>query len=431
MDQTSYPLIEAKCSEELLTNITTDVNQPQQTEGLKVKVFVLSKQGQPLMPCTPAKAKHLLKEKKAKVVKRSPFTIQLNFECENQVQHINLGIDTGFGNIGFSATTEKEELICGTLVLDGKTKERLDEKRMYRVGRRARHHWYRTPRFSNRKRKEGWIPPSIQRRYDTHLSLIEKLKKILPISNVIVEVAKFDIQKIENPDIEGIGYQQGDLYDYQNIRSYLMSREKGKCQFCGKDFKGQSAHIHHIIPRSKGGNDRSSNLALLHENCHKELHRKGLEKKLKSNSKDYKHSTFMNIINKRFWNDITNLIVTYGHVTFVNRNKLGIEKTHYNDAFVISGGKTQTRIKPFEVIQKRKNNRCLQLNRKGFKPSIRKQRYPIQPKDLVWVEGKRYKVKGAHSCGKQIKVVNQFNKILNFSIKKIEKHFMVKTLIWN
>jgi hypothetical protein len=408
------------------------VNHQQHRAGQNLRVsdivYVLNQRGQPLMPCRHKKAKQLLKSQEANVVKRLPFTIQLTRATGEVKQTISFGIDTGYGNIGFSAASEKQELMSGTLKLDSKTKDRLDERRMYRRGRRNKL-WYRQPRWKNRTKPEGWLPPSIQRKYDTHLNLINKIKQILPISKVILEIAKFDIQKIENPNIEGTGYQQGNLYDYQNIRSYLMSREKGKCQFCGKDFKGQSSHIHHIKPRSQGGNNRPNNLSILHEKCHDELHKKHLEKKLKSNSKDYKHSTFMSIINKKFWKDIPDLQVTYGNITFVNRNAINLEKTHYNDAFIIAGGSSQKRVKPFEIIQKHRNNRVLQLNRNGFKPSIKKVRYKYQPKDLVWINNKQYIVKGTHSYGKRIKVENKVE-VFDFPVRKIEKHFASKSLVW-
>jgi hypothetical protein len=127
-----------------------EVNQVQHTERLlQAKVYVISKEGFSLMPCSYAKSKRMVKKGAAKVIKRSPFTIQLNFKCENKTQPIVLGIDTGYGTIGFSARTLKEELISGTVKLDGKTKERLDEKRMYRKGRRNKL-WYREPRWLNR-----------------------------------------------------------------------------------------------------------------------------------------------------------------------------------------------------------------------------------------------------------------------------------------
>jgi hypothetical protein len=131
---------------------------------------------------------------------------------------------------------------------------------MYRRGRRNKL-WYRKPRWANRKKKEGWLPPSTQRRYDTHLKIINQLKAILPVSSVTLEIASFDIQKIENPEIQGTGYQDGDMKGYQNMRSYLMARENGKCQVCGKIFdKGNTSHIHHIIERANRGTNRAKNL---------------------------------------------------------------------------------------------------------------------------------------------------------------------------
>ena len=384
-----------------LTLNNTEVNERQtkNRQVLPTYVFVLSLEGQILMPTKASRARRFIKNGKAVIIKKYPFTVQLTVECDSHTQPISLGIDTGYGFIGFSATTKTKELLCGTLKLDGKTKERLDEKRMYRRLRRSRHHWYREPRFDNRKRKNAWLPPSVERRYQTHLNLIQRIKCLLPITDVVIETAKFDIQKIDRPEIKGINYQQGNRYDYQNVRAYLMVREKGCCQFCSKDFKGQPAHLHHIKPRSKRGSDKTSNLALLHEKCHNILHEKHLEDSLKSNSKNYKPNTFMSIINKRFYVDVPEVKVTFGHVTFVNRNALNIEKSHFNDAFVISGGSKQMRSKPVNIIQKHRNNRVIQLNRKGLRPSIRKERYKIQLLDLFWVGKKKYISKGVMNKG--------------------------------
>jgi hypothetical protein len=383
------------------------------------KVYVISKEGKRLMPCTPCKAKKLLKAQKAKVIQLYPFAIQLAFEVENEVQDITLGIDTGFQNIGFSCVTAQRELASGTVILDGKTSERLREKAMYRRGRRNKL-WYRKPRFKNRKRKTGWLPPSIQRRYDTHLKIIHQMKALMPISKVIIEVAHFDIQKIENNAIEGIQYQHGDMYNYQNTRSYLMAREKGCCQWCKKPFeKRNPSHIHHIVERAKGGTDRVKNLAILHKKCHEQFHQKGL--KLSPN-KTYKESIYMSIIRNKFWNDVEDLKVTYGYKTFTDRIALGFEKTHYTDAFVIAGGTTEERITPIVIQQKRRNNRAIQLNRKGFAPSIRRQRYKIQPKDIVWIEGKKEIATGVHNKGTRV-IIERTKK--SIAIKKVEKiyHF--------
>lgn len=435
-EKTSYPELKLSVQDNLKNNKLTDnnieVNRDQQTDrSLKAKVFVLNLQGKPLMPCSYAKSKRMVKAGKAKVVKRFPFTIQLNFNCENKTQEINLGIDSGYQNIGFSATTKKEELICGTLVLDGKTKERLDERRMYRRGKRARHHWYRKPRFNNRKKKEGWLPPSIQRRYDTHLNLINKIKSILPISSTIIEVAKFDIQKLENPDIQGKEYQQGKLYNLDKV-SYLRNVQNNRCLFCEKEFKiGELKALHHRF--RKGDNrrtDRVNGLILLHKACHTKLHEKHKEKEFQNvKVNQYKQSIFMSIINKRFWKDISDLKVTYGNITSLKRNELGLEKTHFNDAFIISGGINQKRIIPIIIIQKHRNNRVLQLNRNGFKPSIKKEKSKVNPLDLFWVKSKQYTCKGMFSFGKYI-CYGSTKKKEYFKFSDITKVFSFGSLVF-
>jgi len=407
-----------------------EVNLARKSEH-SLLVFMLNKNRKPLMPCSFKKSKQLVREGKARVIKRFPFTIQMNYGCSGYKQKINLGIDTGYGTIGFSARTSKEELISGVLKLDGRTKERLDEKRMYRRVRRNKL-WYREPRWLNRVKKENRLPPSIERKYQTHLSLIKKIKHLLPINRVVVEVAKFDLQKLENPEIRGKEYQQGDLYEYQNVRSYLLSREKGLCEYCKKDFKNSSSHIHHRKPKSKDGSNRLSNLMLLHKSCHNKIHKSTelLKKYKKESIKEYKQSTFMSIINKKFFNDIKDLEVTYGNITFVNRNKLKLEKTHYNDAFVISGGTNQVRTKPFEIIQKHRNNRVLQTNRKGFKPSIRKKRSIIQPLDLFWVDQVKYSCKTMFGYGRYI-MYGDMKKKEYFNTKRIEKYFSNGSLVWS
>jgi len=296
---------------------------------------------------------------------------------------------------------------------------------MYRRLRRNRL-WYRKPRFNNRKKKEGLLPPSVQRKFDTHITLINKLKSILPITSINIEAGKFDIQKIMNPEIKGIQYQQGSLYEYQNMRSYLMAREHGKCQLCGKEFsKGNETHIHHKKARSDGGTDSEKNLALLHKKCHNKLHDKKLFHLLKTN-KTYKDATFMNIIRWRF-KEIFNCCIKYGYETFIKRNEIGLEKTHFNDAFIIANGINQIKNEPITIKQKHRNNRVLQVNRKGYKPSIRMKRYSIQPYDIVAVGNKNYVVKGSHCYGKMIMCTDSI-KTFDFNIKKIESCFHTKSI---
>jgi hypothetical protein len=396
-----------------------DANQQQHVVVQKISgmVYVLSKEGKPLMPTTSPKARKMLKKGLAKVVKRKPFTIRLLVPCRGETQEVICKIDSGYKNIGFSCTTKKKELICGEVTLENKTSKRLAERRMYRRLRRGRL-WYRKPRFDNRTRKAGWLPPSIERNYQTHLNLIKKIEKILPITKKIIEVGNFDIQKLENPDVEGEGYQQGNLFGYQNVKHFLFAREKGKCQLCGKKAEGKMV-VHHLKQKKDVGTNKPSNLALLHELCHERLHKKRL--KIKFQNKEYKESTFMNIIKWRFKKDLA-CQLTFGYKTFCNRLRLGLEKTHYNDAFSIENiDNNIKRCVPVLFKQKRVTNRSCQLNRNGFKPSIRRERYKIQPHDSIWSKGKEYIVSGMMNCGKTILLSNK----KTMPVKNVEKHFSV------
>lgn len=185
----------------VLSDNNPDGNQSElnRKQNMSVSVYVLNQRGEPLMPCSPRKAKVLLKQGKAKVVKRSPFTIQLTIATGETKQEVVLGIDTGYENVGVSVITEKKELLSATFKLRTNISDLLREKAMYRRNRRNKL-WYRKPRWNNRAnaRKEGRLMPSVLHKVNTHISIIEKIKKSLPISKVILETGLFDMQKMEN-----------------------------------------------------------------------------------------------------------------------------------------------------------------------------------------------------------------------------------------
>ena len=155
--------------------------------------FVINKHGKSLMPCHPAKARILLKEGKAKVVKRKPFIIQLLYGSSGYKQPITLGVDSGYGNIGLSAITEKREVFRAEVKLRDNMVKLNSERRIYRRARRGRKTWHRKPRFLNRKKPEGWLAPSIQHKLDSHLRMIEKVKEILPVTKIVIEVGSDNI----------------------------------------------------------------------------------------------------------------------------------------------------------------------------------------------------------------------------------------------
>ena len=372
------------------------------------------------MPTNPGKARHLLKEGKAKVIQRKPFTIQLLYGSSGYKQDITLGIDAGYSFVGFSAITSKEELISGDLELLKGMKSRIKSKSQYRRTRRGRL-WHREPRFNNRSKPKGWLAPSLQHKLDSHIKLVDRIKSILPITNVIVEVASFDAQKIQNPEITGIEYQQGTLQGYE-IREYLLEKWNRKCAYCGK--KNVPLEVEHIIPKSRRGTNRVDNLTLACRSCNQskgsktstEFGHPHIQSKAK---KSLIAIPFMNVIRRRI------LILlkcdhTYGYITKHNRIALKIPKSHSNDAFVIAGGSTQEQSIPYTLTQTRRNNRKLQLNRKVHPPSIRRQRYKNQPNDLVLHNGTIWRSKGTLTYGKYIKVTDSSGKNYSLNTKEIE-----------
>ncbi len=216
------------------------------------------------------------------------------------------------------------------------------------------------------------------------------------------------------------------MYGYQNLKTYLTDREYAKCQLCSKtSTKGNSFRLHHIIPRKEGGTNSPNNLSLFHEKCHDKLHSKKLFHLLKKN-RQFKPETFMSNIRwklaAKLKKKCSNISLSFGYITKIKRYELKLEKSHHTDAFVIANGSIQQRLESSLFLQKRKNNRTLQLNRKWLKPSIRRQRYKFQPKDEVQIQNKKYEVIGVFNKGSWVRVRGK-TKLLNFPIKKIEKHF--------
>ena len=324
-------------------------------------VFVLNKHGKPLMPCSPGKARRLLKQGKATMVKKTPFTIQLVYGSSGYKQSITLGIDAGYKTIGYSAITAVRELVAGELELRTDIKRLLEKRRAYRRTRRNRI-WHRKPGFRNDTKKEGWLAPSLQHKLDSHIKLVEQLKQILPVTKVVVEVASFDQQKMQHPEITGVEYQQGELRGYE-VREYLLEKWQRKCAYCGK--KDVPLEIEHIIPKSRGGSDRVSNLAISCHNCNQEkdnltAEEFGHPEIQKKARQSLKATAFMNVIRWKLVN-MLGCGYTYGYITKYNRIKCGLAKSHVNDAFVIGGGKNTHNRAGVHVITKqvRRQNRSL------------------------------------------------------------------------
>ena len=304
-------------------------------------VYVINKNGNPLMPCKEAKARHLLRDKKAKVVKKIPFTIQLLFDCEENVQPISLGIDAGSKHIGVSATTESKVLYEADVELRNDIVDLISTKREARRTRRNRKTRYRKARFDNRKREEGWLAPSVRQKIETHLQVVRDVYKILPVLKITVETASFDIQKIKNPDIQGAEYQHGDQLNFWNTREYVLWRDSHTCQCCKGKSGDKILNVHHIESRKIGG-DAPNNLITLCETCHTGYHKGSvmLPKNIKRGA-SFKDATFMSIMRWAFYGELKknypNVHMTFGYITKNNRIKNGLPKDHFIDARCISG----------------------------------------------------------------------------------------------
>ncbi|MFQ5980160.1 MAG: RNA-guided endonuclease IscB, partial [Candidatus Heimdallarchaeota archaeon] len=390
-------------------------------QTMSVSVMVVNMRGQPLMPTTPRKARRLLKAGKAKVIQRNPFTIQLQYPTGEALQPITLGIDAGYSKIGFSALTEKQELIAGEVQLRMDISENLAVRRMYRRTRRSHKTRYRPPRFNNRTRSPGWLAPSIQHKFDSHLRLIAHLQKILPISRIIVEIATFDPQKMQNPEIKGVEYQQGELAGYE-VREYLLHKWDRKCAYCRES--NLPLEVEHIVPKSRGGSNRVSNLTMSCRKCNLKKSNKTAQEfgypQIHAKAKaSLKAAPFMNLVRSRLVERLA-CEQTWGYLTKYHRVKLELPKSHVHDAFVIAGGTTQERCRPYRAHQVRRNNRSIQKNRKGFKPAIRRQHYPLQPNDLVHYKDHLCRVKGVFNYGNWIRLaVAITGEIINTNIKNV------------
>ena len=374
-------------------------------------VYVLNKHGKPLMPCSPCKARKLLRQGKAKVKRTEPFTIQLLYGSSGYTQDITLGIDAGSRHIGVSATTKKKELYAADVEIRNDITDKLSTRRQNRRSRRNRKTRYRKSKFQNRvkSKHKGWLAPSIESKINSHFRVVRDVYKMIPINRIVVETASFDIQKIQNPNISGVGYQKGDQLGFDNVREYVLWRDGHICQCCKGKSKDNILEVHHIESRKTGGNS-PSNLITLCRTCHAGYH-KGtvkLPSKIKRGM-SFRDSTFMGIMRWTFYNRLKeiyhNVYMTYGYVTKHNRIKNHLPKEHYIDAYCIAGNFGAERL-DYYYYQKcvRKTNRQIHKAKmlKGGKKKLNQAPKYIkgfQLFDKVQYNGKLYYIFGRRLSG--------------------------------
>jgi 5-methylcytosine-specific restriction endonuclease McrA len=230
-------------------------------------VLVIDAQKQPLNPVHPGQARRLLKAGIAAVFRRFPFVIILKQSCSvlSALKTLELKIAPGSTTTGLALLQDKKVVFAAQLTHRGQAiRAKLETRRNQRMSRRSRHTRYRQPRFLNRTRRQGWLAPSLQHRVETTITWVNKLIRFAPIGSIVQELVKFELQKLENPEISGIEYQQGELQGYE-VREYMLAKWERKCAECG--IENVPLQVEHIHPKSKGGSNRISNLCLACEKC--------------------------------------------------------------------------------------------------------------------------------------------------------------------
>ena len=318
---------------------------------MSVSVFVQDKKHRPLMPCRPARARRLLKSGRARVVKLFPFTIRLTDRLieDSKLQPVLVKLDPGSRQTGVALVRADEKahhyaLFFVNLVHRGESiRDALTARRNCRRRRRGnlRH---RAPRFLNRTKPQGWLPPSLQHRVDTVTSWVLKLVKLTPVTGIVEELVKFDAQKLQNPEISGTEYQRGTLFEYE-VREYLLEKFGRKCVYCGAE--NVPLNIDHVVPKARGGSNRISNLALACVNCNEKKGSQPVEvflknrlevldrikRRLKTSLADV---AAVNATRRALFNALKAFGLPVetgsGALTKFNRHTFGVPKEHWLDA---------------------------------------------------------------------------------------------------
>ena len=408
-------------------------------------VYVINKDGKPLMPCSPVIARLLLKQGKAKCIKRCPFTIKLLYQTTSYTQPLTLGIDTGSGKIGSAVVDDDNNVVYMSEVeIRNDVADKMKQRSKYRRNRRNRKTRYRKARWLNRKNsiKKGRFSPTMVSKINSHLCEIKFVKSILPITKIILETATFDPHALKNPAVLSNKwlYQKGVNYGFANTKAYVLDRDKYKCQYCKGKTKDSRLHVHHIIFRRNCGSDDQKNLITLCKTCHDKLHNGEIS--LKKNGKvkgQLKHATQMNSIRIQLLRLLPESEETFGFITKEHRQFMNLPKEHYYDAVAIA---CLNNIKNYGLIDanfKTKNiilKKCIADGDYQQTKGIRsEQRIPtgkiqgFRKFDKVRYMGKEYFIKGRMSTGYAIlmdihgnkvnlKPIPKFNKMKRVSARK-------------
>ena len=440
---------------------------------------VISANGERLMPTRKfGLIRHLLEDGKARIFCRDPFTVQLLYDTTSYVQPIEKCQDTGYQHIGSSVKSETAEYESRQLDLPPDEKQHHDDQRRYRHARRNRKR-YRKPRFDNRRasKKPGWISPSLRHKYEQHIRDIEKDIRTSPVTDLYIEIGKFDpamLKAVQNGDPipEGTDYQRGPLYYVETRRQACFARDGYKCVFCGKGIReGAILKEHHALFWQGRHGNTLDELATVCSECHTSAnHQPGgkLWGYTPAKAQNLQDATYMNTIRRMLFDDFRNrypdirVHFTYGTYTNANRKELGVEKSHANDAYAMGRFHPEKRAETVMLQKRRRNNRILEKfydaaytdsrdgktktgaelgcertsrseSRTGEKNlrifrvcktkkgrrSIRKNHYRIQPGTAVVYRNRLYTAKGCHCKGSQVILDGIAGKESSVSIRQI------------
>ncbi len=335
------------------------------------RVFVVDMQQQPLTPCTPARARWLLTQKKAAIWRRYPFTIIVKgAKPDALVPEMVCKLDPGSETTGIAVLNQQsgEVLWAGELTHRGQAiKERLDQRRGCRRSRCQRHTRYREPRFLNRTRPKGWLPPSAQSRVANIHTWVNRIRLSCLIASLSMELVKFDTQLMQHAEISGVEYQQGTLAGYET-REYLLEKWNRACAYCGATHL--PLQIEHIVPKSRGGSNRIANLAIACEACNlkKGAHTAeafGFPNVQQQAQQPLKDAAAVNASRWAVWRVLTQTGLPVetgsGGLTKFNRTHRNLPKTHWLDASCVGHSTPETlhwkQVHPFLITAMGRHSR--------------------------------------------------------------------------
>ena len=395
-----------------------------------IVVYVLAPDRTPLMPCTPVVARLLLKDGKAKVLRRTPFTIKLLAQPEESyTQPLTLGVDTGSSVIGSAVADQNGHVLyLSEVEVRNDIAQTMKERAASRRNRRQRKTRYRPARWLNRRNscKAGRFAPTMRSKIEAHLREIRFVKCLLPITSLVLESGTFDPHALKSPEVlrNKWLYQRGINYGYANTKAYVLTRDSYTCQQCQGKSRDRRLEVHHMVFRSAQGSDEESNLLTLCKTCHDGLHAGKITLKQKGKKKGtLLHATQMNSIRLQLLR-LLQAEETWGFVTKEHRQLWGLPKEHVFDAAVIATRGRQPIFQTTTLIAKR----CVSDGDYQQTKGIRSEQRMVTGKiggfrkfDKVRYCGQNYFIKGRMSTGYAILMDLAGNKVALKPIPKFEK----------